>query len=129
MSDRAKRILVVDDERDFTDMMKYELERDGTCEVLCLNTGLNVKNTVKQWRPDVVFLDLIMPLVDGTDVYLILKTDEKLKHVPVVLLTALAAEDEPPSDDRPDWTLAKPVSRQRLLKVIEEVTSFPFQRA
>lgn len=83
-----KRILLVDDEVAFTRMLKLNLERTGNYDVRVENLPDDVVQAVKEFKPDLILLDVIMPHMYGGDVLEKLKSDPDLKNIPVVFLTA-----------------------------------------
>lgn len=87
------KVLVVDDEPEIRDLCKVNLEFAGHDVVLAAN-GREAIEYVAHERPDFVFLDLMMPEVDGWAVLRELRTREATADVPVVLLTARAGEDD-----------------------------------
>ena len=86
---RAK-ILVVDDEKDILDLVRYHLEREGYQVVGCAD-GKTALDLVGRERPDLVILDLLMPGVDGLEVCRRVRQDST---VPIVMLTAKAEETD-----------------------------------
>ena len=86
----AKKILVVDDEVDFTELMKLRLEAGGY-DVVVLNSGEDALNTVKKEKPDAVLLDIMMPGMDGITV--LKQIREFDKRLPVFMITAFSNEE------------------------------------
>ena len=85
----AKKILVVDDEPDILKSVEFILKRSGY-EVFTACDGEDGLEMVKKNMPDLILLDLRLPGKDGCEVCCELKTDEKYKHIPIILLTASA---------------------------------------
>jgi CheY-like chemotaxis protein len=118
-----KKILIVDDEQDFTKMVKLNLEETGEYAVMIENSSNNTFRAAKKFRPNLILLDIIMPGMDGGDVASELRSDDTLKDIPVVFLTAIIRGDEINS---PDGSIgghpfiAKPVSVKDLIKCIEK---------
>ncbi len=85
-----KKILIVDDEKDILEMLKYNLEKESY-KVLTANNG---KKALEQsvHLPDLVLLDVMMPEMDGWEVCKQFKRDQKTAHIPVIFLTAKGAE-------------------------------------
>jgi DNA-binding response OmpR family regulator len=81
------RVLLIDDEPGFTRMLKMNLERHGF-EVMVENNGAYAHTVARDFLPDFVFLDVIMPDVDGGEVASNIRSDPSLKDVPIVFLTA-----------------------------------------
>ena len=87
------RVLVVDDEPAIRELCRVNLELDGH-EVLEAGTGEEALEVVARERPDLVFLDIMLPGIDGWEVLRRLKEDAATAPVPVVLLTARTSEDD-----------------------------------
>ena len=83
-----KRILVVDDEPNFANLLKMNLEATGDYEVCTENRGARALRTALRYRPDVVLLDVIMPDKEGPDVMFQFKSDKQTQNIPIVFLTA-----------------------------------------
>jgi two-component system alkaline phosphatase synthesis response regulator PhoP len=86
-----ERIMVVDDEEDILELVRYNLERDGF-RVRCVATGEDALTELRKDSPDLIILDLMLPGVDGLEVCKILKKDEGLATIPVLMLTAKGEE-------------------------------------
>ena len=83
-----KYILVVDDDPDLVETVAMMLESKG-CEVGRAYDGIEGEESIKERRPDLVILDIMMPRKDGYVLCAELKADEKTRDIPVVLLTAV----------------------------------------
>ena len=88
MADK-RRVLCIEDEPEMIDLIRLILERKGF-EVLGAVGGQEGLDVVRHEKPDLVLLDLMMPDVDGWEVYRQMKADEELQHIPVVVVTAKA---------------------------------------
>lgn len=120
-----KRILIVDDEKNFTDMVKLNLIATGEFDVKTENNGAGALVAAKIFKPDLIFLDVIMPDVDGGTVLEQLKDDIYTRDIPVVFLTAIVAEGEATTiggiiSGYP--LLSKPVSVVKLIGAIKRYT-------
>jgi DNA-binding response OmpR family regulator len=82
-----RKILVVDDEESVRHVVTFALERAGY-EVDAAVNGDECLDKVYSFRPDLVLLDLMMPLVDGWEVLQLLRSNPETENIPVVLLTA-----------------------------------------
>jgi CheY-like chemotaxis protein len=89
-----KKILIVDDEVDFCLLVKFELEATGNYAVKVENKGSFALNTAREFRPDLIFLDVLMPDMEGSDIAPKIRNDEGLKNVPVIFLTSLVSQKE-----------------------------------
>lgn len=82
--------LVVDDDRLLLRLIELNLGKSGM-KVLLADSGKEALRLAKQERPDVILLDLMMPMMDGYEVMRLLKASEHTRDIPVVMLTAKAA--------------------------------------
>jgi two-component system phosphate regulon response regulator PhoB len=86
-----EKILVVDDEEDILELLKYNLSREGY-KVSCAASGEETLRAVRSGVPDLIVLDLMLPGIDGLEVARQLKNDPKTRDVPIVMLTAKGEE-------------------------------------
>jgi two-component system alkaline phosphatase synthesis response regulator PhoP len=86
-----EKILVVDDEEDILELLRFNLSREG-CQVFCASSGEEALRLVRSEIPDLVVLDLMLPGIDGLEVTRRLKSDPNTKHLPIVMLTAKGEE-------------------------------------
>lgn len=123
MADR-KRVLVVDDEPDVLLLCRVNLEFEGY-EVIEASDGVEAMERVRERRPDIILLDVMMPRMDGWQVLAELKNDDVLKDIPVVMLTAKVQDQ----DQIRGWSsgaaeyITKPFSPLSLSQVLEDVLS------
>lgn len=85
------RILVVDDEKDLVNLLRYNLEKNGF-EVLSAYDGSSVLPLVWDTPPDLILLDLMLPDRSGYDICRDLKAGEKTRDIPIIMLTARSSE-------------------------------------
>ncbi|NIO11966.1 MAG: response regulator [Deltaproteobacteria bacterium] len=119
-----KKILIIDDEVGFTNLVRLNLEDTGNYEVREENEGARGLQVAKSFRPDLIFLDIVMPDMQGTDVARLIKEDAALKNVPIVFLTAIVSAEETDSHGGMiggNPFLAKPVSSEKLIETIEKI--------
>lgn len=116
----AKRVLIVDDESGFTRLLKLTLERTGRFIVREENDGTKAWLAARDFKPDIIFLDVIMPKIDGGEVAQKIREDPSLANIPVIFLTAIvsAAEDGHQFGGYP--FLAKPVGLATVIACIEK---------
>jgi two-component system, OmpR family, alkaline phosphatase synthesis response regulator PhoP len=88
-----QNILVVDDEEDILELVRYNLAKEGY-QVTCATTGEQALAMARASVPDLVILDLMLPGVDGLEVCKRLKRAPETQHVPVVMLTAKGEEPD-----------------------------------
>lgn len=94
MSDpKPKKILIVDDEPDVTDLLAYTLKTKGY-SVEAINNPNSSIGLARSFIPDLVILDVMMPELNGIQICRMLRADPKLKQVPVIFLTAKAEEND-----------------------------------
>jgi len=91
---QLKRILIVDDEPDMTFLVRLNLQKTGRYDVREENGSTRALAAAREFRPDLILLDVMMPDLDGGDVLALLKEDPNLRHVPVVFLTATVLKEE-----------------------------------
>jgi CheY-like chemotaxis protein len=115
-----KRIFIVDDESGFTRLLKLTLERTGRFVVLEENDGTKAWLAAREFKPDIIFLDIVMPKIDGGDVAQQIRSDPLLAHVPIIFLTAIVAKRETKADIGGFPFLAKPVSLDAITRCIAE---------
>ncbi len=90
--DRA-RVLIVEDELDLARLMKHALERSGTAVAEIVGSGDAALKAVAAQRPDLVILDLSLPVVDGLDVCRSLRAQPEVEPVPIIVVSARTGED------------------------------------
>jgi len=118
-----KKILLIDDEQDFTQLVKMNLEATGKYEVKIENKGALGFAVAKQFKPDLILLDILMPDMEGSEVASKLNEDKDTKNIPLIILTAMVKEDEVKEGSgfiAGRHFLAKPVSTDKLISVIEQ---------
>ncbi len=117
------RILLIDDEEAFTDMLKVNLELGGDYRVEVENDSLEAVKTARRCQPDLILLDAIMPGLDGFEVLTRLEEDPLTRRIPVVFLTAISHKINFPlfrmSEVVQRKTIGKPVKIGDLIEVIE----------
>lgn len=117
------RLVCIEDEPDMIDLVRLILSREGY-EVIGVAGGAKGLETVENLKPDLVLLDLMMPDMDGWEVYQRMKANPNTKHIPVIVVTARAQ-----SIDRVlglhiakvDDYITKPFGPAELLTSIERV--------
>lgn len=115
----AKKILVIDDEPDFVEMLKMKLEASGY-EVLAAFDGDEGLKKALEELPDLILLDIMMPRKDGYTFLLDLKKDDIAKAIPVIAVTAKPGmEDMFKAEGVKDY-ITKPFDNTELLAKIRE---------
>jgi len=114
-----KKILVVDDDQGIADVMQIMLDSAGY-EVNILTSGKGIQKKVLEYLPDVILLDIWMSGVDGKQVTRLLKTTERTKHIPIIVISALNDTEEIAKTAGADDFLAKPFEMSHLLLKIKK---------
>jgi CheY-like chemotaxis protein len=122
-----KRILIVDDESGFTRLLRLTLESTGKFLVEEVNDGRQALAMARNFRPDIIFLDVVMPEIDGGDVAMQFKADAELGGIPIVFLTAIVSPKEASRQSSIGGFpfLAKPVSLDAIEKAVEKYCPEP----
>jgi DNA-binding response OmpR family regulator len=85
------RILIVDDEVDFVELLKFRLARLD-CELLVAYDGVQALSQARQFKPDLILLDILLPDVDGLSVCQMLRRQPSSKTTPIIFMSALTSE-------------------------------------
>jgi two-component system, OmpR family, alkaline phosphatase synthesis response regulator PhoP len=88
------KVLIVEDEQDIADLIKHTLERGGDTDAEVVGSGDAALRVVRQQPPDLIILDLNLPVLSGREVCRILRTGDVAPHVPIIMLTARTSEDD-----------------------------------
>ena len=117
-----KRILLVDDEVGFTRLFKLNLEQNANYEVRVENWATKALDAAREFRPDLVLLDIIMPHMIGHDLAAHLRGDASLKRTPIVFLSAVGGRKSTESSTRALGEypyIRKPATLEELINGIE----------
>ena len=118
-SETKKRVFIVDDESGFTHLLKLTLEKTGRYTVQEENDGTKAWLAAREFAPDIIFLDVVMPKIDGGDVAKQITSDPLLQHVPIIFLTAIVSEKEGQHLIGGFPFISKPVSLQTITECID----------
>jgi len=88
-----KRILIVEDEPEMVNMLRMRLESLGY-EILVAMDGQEGLKKARTEKPDLIILDLMLPKMDGYKICGLLKADQKHMHIPIIILTARAQDED-----------------------------------
>jgi len=115
-----KKILVVDDEVDLVETVRFPLELEGF-DVLVSYNGEDALNQARKEKPDLIILDLMLPKLDGYKVCRLLKFDERYKHIPILMLTAKTQEKDKilGKETGADEYITKPFEMDYLMKKVK----------
>jgi len=119
----AKHIICIEDEPEMIELIRLILERRGF-EVKGAGGGVEGLKVVREERPDLVLLDLMMPDLDGWEVYQQMKADEATRNIPVIVVTAKAQSIDKVLGlhiAKVDDYIAKPFSPQELIASVEKI--------
>jgi len=118
-----KRILLVDDEKSLTSLLKLNLEETGAYDVRVENWPEDAVPAAREFKPHLILLDLIMPRMPGGNVASLIDNDPQLKGTPIVFLTAAVRKQQVEENegiicDHP--CLAKPATVEEVIAAIEK---------
>jgi two-component system, OmpR family, response regulator VicR len=120
-----RRVVYIEDEQEMIDLVRLILNRKGY-KIIGANGGREGLETVRKELPDLVLLDLMMPDMDGWDVYQQMKAEDKTKNIPVIVVTAKAQSIDKVLGlhiAKVDDYISKPFSPQELVDSVEKVLS------
>ncbi len=121
--DTKRRLLYIEDEQEMIDLVRLILGRRGF-EIIGANGGRAGLDAVRRILPDLVLLDLMMPDMDGWDVYQQMKADELTQNIPVIVITAKAQSIDKVLGlhiAKVDDYISKPFSPQELVDSVDKV--------
>jgi len=110
------RVLIVEDEQDIAGLIKHTLERSGEAEAEIVASGDAALRVASERVPDLIILDLNLPVLSGVDVCRILRSRAEVRRVPIIMLTARTSEDDRVSgfEHGADDYVTKPFSLREL---------------
>jgi two-component system response regulator VicR len=123
MTEEEKRLVCIEDEPEMIDLVRLILSRKGFT-VIGANGGVEGLEVVRRERPDLILLDLMMPDMDGWEVYQQIKADDELREIPVVVVTAKAQSIDKVLGlhiAKVDDYITKPFGPQELLESVEKI--------
>ena len=91
LASMVPRILIVDDEGDFIELVKFRLAKLG-CEFLVANDGVQALSQARQFKPSLILLDILLPDLDGISVCEILRRQPATKKIPIIFMSALSQQ-------------------------------------
>jgi DNA-binding response OmpR family regulator len=120
---RVPRVLVVEDEQDIAALIKHALERSGDAQVDVVGSGDTALRAVADQAPDLVILDLNLPVMSGTEVCRVMRGRPDMADVPIIILTARTSESDRVSglDLGADDYVTKPFSLRELAARVRAV--------
>jgi len=119
-----KKILIVDDEVDLVETVRFPLEIEGF-DILVSHNGEDGLNQARKEKPDLIILDLMLPKLDGYKVCRLLKFDERYKDIPILMLTAKTQEKDKilGKETGADEYITKPFEMDYLLEKVKAYLS------
>lgn len=120
------KVLLIDDEEDFCELVKANLEETGEFEVITATDPEQGLILAKRELPSIILLDIVMPGTDGSILAGRLKEDPLTANIPVIFLTAIVSRSEIGPEGREisgRYFFAKPVDTQALVKYIKKILS------
>lgn len=125
MAHTSRRVIYIEDEQEMVDLVRLILSRKGY-EVIGSNGGRDGLEKVRQELPDLVLLDLMMPDMDGWEVYQQMKAGDATRHIPVIVITAKSQNIDRVLGlhiAKVDDYISKPFSPRELTDSVEKVLS------
>lgn len=122
---KKKRILIVDDEQDFTWSLRLLLESSPQYVVREVNDSRKAIEVMREFDPHLILMDIMMPEIDGSELVAMMRSHSALKDIPVIYLTALVTKQEafePSFGVGQRRYLPKPVKWEELVECIERET-------
>lgn len=89
-----RKVLVVDDDRNLVELIVDVLERDGRFETRSVNNGFDAGMMVKEYRPDLIILDVMLQDINGKDVCVRVRNDSSLEEVKIICISGMVEEDK-----------------------------------
>jgi DNA-binding response OmpR family regulator len=116
-----KKILIVDDEADLVETVRFPLEMEGF-NVLVSYNGEDGLGQARREKPDLILLDLMLPKLDGYKVCRLLKFDERYKNIPILMLTAKTQEKDKALglETGANEYITKPFDLEKLVEKVKE---------
>lgn len=121
-----KRVLVIDDEEDYLKITKLNLEETNNYEVMTLLNTRDVISYVHSFKPDIILLDMLMPVVGGVEVCNMLNDDPLGAGIPIIIVSALDKHEDKLKAYRAGivYYISKPVGKDELIARIEKALSY-----
>jgi len=88
-----EKILIIDDEENIVELIKFNLELNEY-QTQCAYDGKAGISKIKTWNPDLILLDIMLPVIDGITIIQLVRSDENLKHIPVIMMTAKSQDSD-----------------------------------
>jgi excisionase family DNA binding protein len=89
-----RKVLIVDDDEELVELIKDVLEKDGRFEVRSANNGFEAGMLVKEYRPDLIVLDIMLPDINGKEVCQRVRSDKTMDQVKIICISGMVEEDK-----------------------------------
>ncbi len=124
---KYRKILVVDDDPDFLELVKKILGDIPEVQVRTTTSGFDAGVIIADWNPDLILLDFIIPDLDGFEVTRKLKNNPKLKKIPIIAVTSITDPEKLDEIKKcgVDAVITKPIEPKSFLKKIERFIHIP----
>ena len=118
----TKKILIVDDEPEMLEMIRFRLEKSGYT-VFTATTGEECIKKAQDERPDVILLDILLPDLSGYEVSKRIKANEHTKNIPIIMVTAFIGDDAKKKglEQGAQYFISKPFNPEELLSEIKNI--------
>lgn len=119
-----RKILIIDDDKDFCFFMKKNVERKGGFEVTICTESENAFKLIKESQPDIILIDIMMPGKSGIDIVSELKKSKQLKDIPRAFLSGIIKEDKLQNGDNMiggEYCISKPIKVTELIDMVDEL--------
>jgi len=93
LKNRPLTVLIVEDDADLREILQAEFELEGLTALTAIN-GSEAVTTARELKPDLILMDIMMPVMDGIEATKIVKGDEQTKHIPIIMLTAAGKRED-----------------------------------
>jgi len=119
-----KKILIVEDEESLLKLESILLTSKGY-EVRGVPNGMAALDSLKEERPDLILLDIMLPEIDGFEVCRRIKSDPSTKHIPIIMLTAKKSREDMARGEQvgADWYITKPFKSAMVIETIQRFLS------
>ncbi len=124
------KIMVVDDEADMRFMVRKILENEGH-EVIEAEAGKVALEKLKEVKPDLILLDVMMPGLDGWEVCKQIRENKETENITVTMLTVKSTDEDKVTsfdDGLADWHISKPFKKKRFVKTVKWLLESPLER-
>ena len=89
-----RKILIVDDDRELVELITDVLEKDGRFEIRSVNNGFDAGMMVKEYHPDLIVLDVMLPDINGKEVCQRVRADDTLEQVKIICISGMVEQDK-----------------------------------